>query len=113
MPAFGTTLIGSRDWRERAHVLAHVVRAGRAVHAQHVDRERVERRDGCLRLGAQQQGVDVLLDGELDHQRHAGPRSTNTSFAAATAALTWSRSKQVSTRMASLPPSSSPRTCRR
>ena len=61
----------ARRARERAHVLAHVRRTRRAVDAEHVDRERVERGDGRERLRPEEHRVDVLLDGELHHQRDA------------------------------------------
>ncbi len=73
----GDTGVGHDAYRQPrlasqgAHVLPHVGRSGGTVHAQHVDRERVERRDGGRRLRTEQQGVDVLLDGELHDQRHA------------------------------------------
>ncbi len=56
--------------RQMAHVLAHVLRARGAVHADDVDAQRVKGRDGRTDLAAQQHRVDALLDGDRDHDRH-------------------------------------------
>ena len=62
----------ARGPRQGPDVLAHVLRAGGAVHPQHVDGERVERGDGRRGFGPEQHRVDVLLDRELHHERDAG-----------------------------------------
>jgi hypothetical protein len=59
---------------EEADRVAHVLGAGRAVQAEHVDAERVDRREHRADVGAEQHlaAVGQQGDGDLDRQRPAG-----------------------------------------
>ena len=112
-PAFGMQWTGSgRVLAEEADRVAHVLGPGRAVEPDHVDVERVERRQHRLDVGAEQHLAAVRQQRDAESGSAACGRSRlNASRAPKIAALTSRMSCAVSMMIRSAPPSTRPRAC--
>ncbi len=109
MPALGTTEIGRREWRDSVRTCS---RMSVGPVAQFMPSTSMSSGSSAA-IAARGSVPSSMVLMSFSTVNCKGGRPANTSLHAATAALIWSRSKQVSTSRTSQPPSSSPRTWRR
>ena len=93
---------------EEADRVAHVLGAGRAVQADRVDLQRLERRQHGADVGAEQHLAAVGKERDAAHDRQHALSARNASRAPKTAALTSRMSCAVSMMIRSAPPRTSP-----